>query len=920
MSHHPPAPIDVLPAAPTGCGNSPARSPHAPPGRRGHGQSQGVHPAPPRSGANPLRRGIGRWALAAALLALGACDGGGDAGDGAGASFTPGSPDAGGGGADTAPGGGATPDGPGGKPGGPDGNQPPSLYKVGSKEVAVGETLVITLKANDPDGDNLTFSVFGDLPEGAKFSKTSRQLVWTPTKAGISAFLTFVVSDGELFDRETVELTSVTEKSNHAPTFEAVGDQKLAVGVAFALQLQASDLDGDTLSFAMDGEVPPGATLDATSGLFAWTPETEHDGTTWRVHFRASDGQDEGALDVGLLVGGAAGGSPPVFKQIPSQKVGVGSTLQLEVKASDPDGDAVTFSVKGELPPGASFKPAAAVFSWTPGADAAGQAWTVTFQATDGTYVAVMAVDILVGAASAGECTADSFEPNDTSAAAAKLPVGTHSLSLCDGAKPDEDWFSINLSAGSKVVATVTFDTSQGDLDVDLYDGKTGALLTQSTGVGATESVSLASQDPRPLLLVVYGVGQETFHMAYSLDVTVTSTGGGGSCKDDDAEPNDGVADAKPLTGSTNAHICPNDVDTWRVQLACGEGLTATLTGFGAADLDLYLLDPAAPDEPLAQSVTSDPTESLTAPAVSAATERILAVAGYPAESTDAPYTLTVKTQGAACAKDVAEPNDAQAEAAPLLDGDDLQGLTACCDEDWFSIDLAAAQTLQVTVTAATPVLAEIRADGATQASKTASGPTTLSYKAKSKGTALIRIAAVAPGASYALGVALSGGAAGCTPKSCPLYTVCDATSGTCVSDYCTKNPDCPTGYSCVDTYCSEACTSDGGCRTGYACKGTLDGEVCGIDGAGQSGDPCLYLADCAGPRGCIMQDLGGYCAQVGCTSFQDCPADAECVDAPVGTQPICGRWCFGQEDCAGATTCSPWDAVDGSAVDICLP
>lgn len=873
---------------------------------------------PPIHGS-PLLRAIPL--LLTALLAA-SCDGGGDPAEGSGPSFTPGSPDAGGApGSDGGPGGGATPEGPGGKPGNPDGNQPPSLYKIGSKEVAVGETLVITLKANDPDGDNLTFSVFGDLPEGAKFSKTSRQLVWTPTKAGISTFLTFVVSDGELFDRETVELVSVTEKTNHAPAFEPVGDQKLAVGVPFALQLEATDLDGDAVIYSMDGEVPPGATLDAASGAFAWTPSAAHDGTTWRVHFEASDGQDTGALDVGLVVGGAAGGSPPTFTPVASQKVGVGKMLQLEVKASDPDGDAVTLSVKGDLPPGASFKPSAGVFSWTPGADAAGKAWTVTFQATDGTYTAVMAVDILVGAASGGGCKADSLEPNDASGKAAKLQPGKHELSLCDGAAPDEDWFLVSLGAGSKLAVTVTFDPSLGDIDVDLYDGTTGALLTQSTGAGATETVSLATQDPRPLLLVVYGVGQETFAMPYTLDATITETGGtGGACQDDESEPNDGLTDAKPLSGTVAAHICPNDIDTWRVTLACGEALTATLSGFGGADLDLYVFDPAAPEEPIAQSVTSAATETLTTPAVSAAAERIVAVGGYPPETTDAPYTLTVAKKAASCAKDFAEPNDSQGEASPLLAGDDLKGLTACCDDDWFAIDLTAGQTLQATVAPGSPVVAEIRAEGAVQASKTVSSAATLSYTAKAKGAAHVRVTAVAPGASYALKVAVSGGAAGCTTKTCPLYTVCDASKGTCVSDFCNKDADCPSGHACVDTYCSEPCAKEADCRSGYACKGTLAGDVCGIDGNGQTGEPCLYLADCEGSRGCIMQDLGGYCAQVGCQSFMDCPADAECVDAPVGTAPVCARWCFDDGDCAGATTCSPWDAADGSAVDICLP
>lgn len=851
-----------------------------------------------------------RFALAVLLAALiGACE----AADDGSPTFIQGTPDTGVGAPDAGPG--ATPEGPGGKPGGPSGNHPPNLYKIGPKEVAVGETLVITLKANDPDGDTLSFSVFGDLPDGAKFSKASRQLVWTPAQAGLVTFLTFVVSDGELFDRETVELRSVTEKSNHPPAFEPVSDQVLTVGVPFTLNLQASDVDGDTITFSMDGDVPPGATLD--DDVFAWTPAKEHDGGTWRVHFVASDGHSETGLDVGLVVGAAAAGSPPAFAKLPAQKAEVGVTLQFEVEATDPDGDTLTYSTKGELPPGASFKPSIRLFSWKPTAADAGKAYTVTFQATDGTYVAVMAVDLQVGTAGTSGCAPDKLEPNDTSAKAAPISAGKHALTLCDVAAPDVDWFSVDLAAGQKLSASVTFDASAGDLDVDLYDGQDGTLLTQSTGVGSTEAVTLTSQTPRKLLLVVYGVGQESFKLPYTLDLQLSSSAG---CTNDAYEPNDDASSAAPLpSGGTSAHICPNDIDVWKLSLGCGDSLTATLSGFGG-DLDLYLFDPQSLTEPIAQAVTAQPTEVITAPAVSAPVQRLLAVAGYPPETTSSKYTLTVTTKAAACAKDFAEPNDSQAQASPLLPGDDLTGLTLCCDEDWYSLDLAAEQTAQVALDVAGSALAELRVGGAVQASKAITGTGTLSWKASAKTTVAIRVAPGTPGSSYGLNVSVSGGAAGCTSKSCPKYKVCNAATGACVSDYCSTDKDCPAGHACVDTYCSEPCAKKTDCRTGYDCKGTPVGWVCGIDGGGQTAAPCVYLADCAGPRACIMQDYGGYCAQVGCQSYKDCPADADCADAPVGKTPVCARWCFSAGDCPPHTTCSPWNDATGGDLDVCLP
>src|SRR5689334_21589887 len=46
------------------------------------------------------------------------------------------------------------------------GNHPPELERIGDRSVAIGQTLSITLEAKDPDGDKLTYSVFGNLPDG----------------------------------------------------------------------------------------------------------------------------------------------------------------------------------------------------------------------------------------------------------------------------------------------------------------------------------------------------------------------------------------------------------------------------------------------------------------------------------------------------------------------------------------------------------------------------------------------------------------------------------------------------------------------------------------------------------------------------------------------------------------------------------
>lgn len=76
-----------------------------------------------------------------------------------------------------------------------------------------------------------------------------------------------------------------------------------------------------------------------------------------------------------------------------------GQPLSFGVSATDPDGDAITYSAS-DLPAGASFDPATQQFSWTPGFSQGG-AYTVTFTAKDGSapysLAATKRVTITVG-------------------------------------------------------------------------------------------------------------------------------------------------------------------------------------------------------------------------------------------------------------------------------------------------------------------------------------------------------------------------------------------------------------------------------------------------------------------------------------------------------------------------------------------
>ena len=95
----------------------------------------------------------------------------------------------------------------------------------------------------------------------------------------------------------------------------------------------------------------PGATLDALSGAFAWSPETNQVGSH-NVTFSVSNGQRSGSETVAITV--TKPNSPPVLKPIKPKLARIGKRVSIRLSAKDRDHDALTFSL-GPLPANAVF-------------------------------------------------------------------------------------------------------------------------------------------------------------------------------------------------------------------------------------------------------------------------------------------------------------------------------------------------------------------------------------------------------------------------------------------------------------------------------------------------------------------------------------------------------------------------------------
>jgi len=165
---------------------------------------------------------------------------------------------------------------------------------------------------------------------------------------------------------------TTTTSGNSAPVLAPIGDKSVENNQLLTFTINATDADaGDTLTYSAT-DLPAGATF--TDQTFNWTP-TDSQGGIYHVTFQVTDGSVAVTETIRIAVNGA-----PVLAAIGNKSVSEGSTLSFTISATDPEGDAITYSATG-LPAGAAFGDR--TFSWTPGYTQAGT-YNVTFAASDG--------------------------------------------------------------------------------------------------------------------------------------------------------------------------------------------------------------------------------------------------------------------------------------------------------------------------------------------------------------------------------------------------------------------------------------------------------------------------------------------------------------------------------------------------------
>ena len=181
---------------------------------------------------------------------------------------------------------------------------------------------------------------------------------------------------------------------------EPIGPQSVAEDTTLALQLEATDPDGDPVNWAVL-PLPIGASL-TTGGFVPWKPELDAVGcggfSDHTVTFYARDPDGNQATEtVVISVLDAPTGTPPAIVDPADRSAPADRALSIPLSASDADGDSVAFEPVS-LPAGASLSPGG-MLSWTPAETQLGP-HVLSFAATDCTgesSVGNVAIEVVSG-------------------------------------------------------------------------------------------------------------------------------------------------------------------------------------------------------------------------------------------------------------------------------------------------------------------------------------------------------------------------------------------------------------------------------------------------------------------------------------------------------------------------------------------
>ncbi|WP_169726061.1 Ig-like domain-containing protein [Aestuariibacter salexigens] len=258
-------------------------------------------------------------------------------------------------------------------------NDAPTITGVPDTTVFQNDQYRFTPTATDADGDVLSFSI-SNQPGWASFNSRTGTLRGTPrdTDVGVYDSIVVTVSDGQ--NSASLPAFSIQVVSrNTPPVISGSPRTGISQGEGYSFTPNASDADGDTLTFSASG-LPGWLSIDTEFGTLSGTPGADDVGTTDSIILTVNDGQASASLD-GFTIEVTSDNTAPVAND-QSVTVSEDGVVIIGNVASDSDGDNITLAIQTDVQHGQLVD---IVTGWiySPDADFNGSD-SFTFTASDG--------------------------------------------------------------------------------------------------------------------------------------------------------------------------------------------------------------------------------------------------------------------------------------------------------------------------------------------------------------------------------------------------------------------------------------------------------------------------------------------------------------------------------------------------------
>ena len=270
-------------------------------------------------------------------------------------------------------------------------NSPPAfaggeaIIRSVSENQSAGSAIGSVIEVNDPDGDQLNYSLDGDTDVigFTVLDDYTLQLVTIKpldheTTAQYSVTLTASDGSEKASIKVTIEVTDVNEPPMFAEgeaTTRSVSENQPA-GSPIGSVIKVNDPDGDQLNYSLDGDTDViGFTVgeDYNTVQLVTKKSLDHDTTAqYSVTLTASDGSEEASINVTIEVTDV--NEPPIFSEGESanrevaENASIRTTVGALIEAADPESSDVSYSIARDdaamftIDPGSGQLKTAAVF------------------------------------------------------------------------------------------------------------------------------------------------------------------------------------------------------------------------------------------------------------------------------------------------------------------------------------------------------------------------------------------------------------------------------------------------------------------------------------------------------------------------------------------------------------------------------